>query len=417
MIQKSFKRFSTLTRKRVMATMLILAVSTLCLSSVLLVKSSGVRFVLNEHSSSEKDFFSLPSDKALNRTDFVCNSSLMFEEIPKCSFCDSENKNLTIFIENFEELESYYTNYEHMKRDVENLCPLPEGAKCFIDTDPENSSLLSADAVFRMTKYLNVMNPVRYCYPQIFALLHSEAVSPGYDQGFMALADIRVSYHLSSTVLFHDTCDPHRFKLNAAKKVKRKPSKRKGIAMFVSNCDAWWRYDYLSELIDQVDIDSYGHCLHNTDKDPDNMWTNRKNWQRSLIRTSSRYRMVVSFENTIQKDYISEKIFTIYQSGAIPVYWGPPDIYKWVPGNHTFIDASQFSGPKELAAYLKRVNEDDVLFQHHTTNFDWGRLSSMLRLCSPVNYLCGVCRTAYRLRELSRTQRTSPCGCDYAPLQ
>ena len=415
MILNSLKSFSTLTRKRMMATMLILAVSTLCLSSVFLVKSSGARIELFTRSSSKTDFFSLPSDKVLNRTDFVCNSSWMFEEIPKCSFCDTEDKNLTIFVENFEELESYYTDYEYMKRNVEKLCPLPEGAKCFIDAD--NSSSLTADAVFRMTKYVSLMRPVRYCYPQIFALLHSEAVQPGYDQGFMEFADIRVSYHRSSTVLFHDTCNPGRFKLNVAKKVKRKPSKRKGIAMFVSNCDAWWRYDYLSELMDKVHIDSYGSCLHNTDKDSDNMWTNPKNWQRSQIRTSLKYRMVVSFENTIQKDYISEKIFSIYQSGAIPVYWGPPDIYNWVPGNHTFIDASKYSGPKELAAYLKRVNEDDHLFRYHTTNFDWEKLSSMLKLCSPVNYLCGVCRTAYRLRELSRTQRTSPCGCDYAPFQ
>ena len=85
---------------------------------------------------------------------------------------------------------------------------------------------------------------------------------------------------------------------------------------------------------------------------------------------ASKYRMVVTFENTIQTDYVSEKINLVYLSGAIPVYWGPPEIYSWVPGNHSFIDASAFSGPKELAAYLKKVDEDDELFRHHTTNFD-----------------------------------------------
>ena len=67
-----------------------------------------------------------------------------------------------------------------------------------------------------------------------------------------------------------------------------------------------------------------------------------------------------------------------YSGRAIPVYWGPPDIYDWVPGNHTFIDPRNFSGPKELAEYMKRVAEDDALFNYHTSNFDWDRTKRMM---------------------------------------
>ena len=116
-----------------------------------------------------------------------------------------------------------------------------------------------------------------------------------------------------------------------------------------------------------VHIDSYGLCFHNVPK-PSSRF--KVTAEEEYNQIASKYRMVVTFENTIQTDYVSEKINLVYLSGAIPVYWGPPEIYSWVPGNHSFIDSSAFDGPKELAAYLKKVDEDEELFRHHTTNFD-----------------------------------------------
>ena len=109
--------------------------------------------------------------------------------------------------------------------------------------------------------------------------------------------------------------------------------------------------------------------------------------------------MVVTFENLIQDDYITEKLNFVFSSGAIPVYWGPPQIYSWVPGKHSFIDASKYT-PEELAKYLKQVDEEDDLFMHHTTNFDVNKTKEMIgRLCSKgssnlYDILCLTCQTA-----------------------
>ena len=86
--------------------------------------------------------------------------------------------------------------------------------------------------------------------------------------------------------------------------------------------------------------------------------------------------MAVTFENLIQDSYTSEKIIVVFSSGAIPVYWCPPQVYSWVPGNHSFIDASKYKDSLEdLAKYLKHIDEEDDLFKYHTSNFGINKIT------------------------------------------
>jgi hypothetical protein len=320
-----------------------------------------------------------------------------------CSFCKMPTNVVSIYVESFEQMVEYYPNRKDFVTEIPSTCTMPDGVRCVVQHDNP-----TADVVFRMSRLVHSDLPVRYCYPQIFALLNSEAETSGYDRGLLRFTDLRVDHHLESDVLYHDVCDV--VDLKEAENTDRSADKRTGIALVVSNCRARWRYNYLEHLMQHVPIDSYGHCLHNKDSE----LNDHRSWRKSMIEIGRKYRMVISFENTVVKDYISEKIFHIYQSGAIPVYWGPSDIYKWVPGNHTFIDASTFNEPKELAAYLKRVVDDDSLFKHHTTNFDWDKTANMIKThCPPVNYMCGVCRAAYDKVVKRRTHKEQVCSCGY----
>ena len=102
--------------------------------------------------------------------------------------------------------------------------------------------------------------------------------------------------------------------------------------------------------------------------------------------------MVLSFENIIQTDYISEKIALIYKGGTIPVYCSPPEVYLLVPGNHTFIDANNYT-PEELAEYMKQIDDDDKLFRCHTSNFDVerSRKNCGWKVCVPIATSCAEC--------------------------
>ena len=99
-----------------------------------------------------------------------------------------------------------------------------------------------------------------------------------------------------------------------------------------------------------IHIDSYRIYFHNI-KVKDTCFSD--NFIEIAGNTLQSYQMMLTFENIIQQDYISIKIWQAYSGGAIPVYLGPPDIYDWVPGNHPFIDPRNFSDPKELAEYVK----------------------------------------------------------------
>ena len=191
----------------------------------------------------------------------------------------------------------------------------------------------------------------------LVAVLNSEAETPEMME-LLRKADIRLDHHMASENTIAEACvmpwKEGMYKIPD-------PSKRKGVAMFMSNCNVKWRNDYILELAKYIHIHSYGACWHNV-SDHDDM----NNWTVTRYSLAKKHRIVMTFENTINHDYISEKLTWSYEAGAIPVYWGPPEIYLWAPGNHTFIDPQRFKGPKELAEYLKPVDEDDDLFRYIT---------------------------------------------------
>ena len=296
--------------------------------------------------------------------------------------------NVSVFVERFDELNAFYGNsFTRFEKEIPLSCQLPAGGTCTL-VHHSKESALTADVVFRMVRFIHPNDTVRYHEGQLLAVMNSEAERGEYGLQQLREADIRMDHHPSSDITYAEVCDLPVQKWETSPLPD--PTQRKGIAMFTSNCAAKWRSEYFKELMQFIDIDSYGRCFHNKDEPP--MATRKK--AIIIANISSSYRMVVTFENLIQDDYITEKLNFVFSSGAIPVYWGPPQIYSWVPGNHSFIDASKYT-PEELAKYLKRVNEEDDLFRYHTTNFDVNKTKEMIsRLCPKVSYMCATCLIA-----------------------
>ena len=296
--------------------------------------------------------------------------------------------NVSVFVERFDELNAFYGNsFTRFEKEIPLSCQLPAGGTCTL-VHHSKESALTADVVFRMVRFIHPNDTVRYHEGQLLAVMNSEAERGEFGLKQLREADIKMDHHPTSDFMLAEVCSLPVQKLETSPPPD--PTQRKGIAMFTSNCAAEWRSDYFKKLHGFIHIDSYGQCFHNKNEPP------APNKGVSFMKIASNYRMVVSFENLIQDDYISEKIGTVFGSGAIPVYWGPPQIYSWVPGNHSFIDASKYT-PEELAKYLKRVEEEDDLFRHHTTNFDVNKTKEMIsRLCPKVSYMCATCQIAQK---------------------
>jgi len=79
----------------------------------------------------------------------------------------------------------------------------------------------------------------------------------------------------------------------------------------------------------------------------------------SKYETLSKYNFAIAYENMILPGFITEKIFDCFFVGTIPVYFGAPDIEKYVP-KECFIDKRNFKNYDELKKYLKSLTEKEI---------------------------------------------------------
>jgi cellulose synthase/poly-beta-1,6-N-acetylglucosamine synthase-like glycosyltransferase len=166
-------------------------------------------------------------------------------------------------------------------------------------------------------------------------------------------------------------------------------------AWISSDWDAWGRVQFLSDVMLHMEVHSYGRKL--------------KNVGHAIIsnhhvrhQISSRYRFVMAFENARDVDYVTEKFFEPLMYGAVPVYFGAPNIEDFAPGDHCYIDASQFASAKELADFLTSMTDDDYMRYH-----EWRTRplrESFVAMCNlrPVPMLSQVVQTVREKKSLAR---------------
>ena len=128
-------------------------------------------------------------------------------------------------------------------------------------------------------------------------------------------------------------------------------------AWISSDWDASGRVQLLNELMLHMQVDSYGRVAKNTGDQFVRSHADR--W-----RIASRYRFVLAFENACEHDYVTEKFFDPLIFGAVPVYLGAPNVADFAPGEHCYIDASEFSSARELAEFLMSMSDDEYLRYH-----------------------------------------------------
>jgi hypothetical protein len=128
-------------------------------------------------------------------------------------------------------------------------------------------------------------------------------------------------------------------------------------ARISSDWDKSGRLQFLSDVMLHMEVHSYGHKL--------------KNVGHALIsdhkvrhQISANYRFVMAFENARDVDYVTEKFFEPLMYGAVPVYLGAPNIEDFAPGDHCYINASDFGSAQELAEFLLNMSDDDYERYH-----------------------------------------------------
>ncbi|XP_068106802.1 3-galactosyl-N-acetylglucosaminide 4-alpha-L-fucosyltransferase FUT3-like [Hyperolius riggenbachi] len=157
------------------------------------------------------------------------------------------------------------------------------------------------------------------------------------------------------------------------------PAKFKLVAWVVSK---WYpgaqRNSYYNQLKKYIPIDVYGknHI--------------KLSWD-DFYTTISQYKFYLAFENSIYKDYITEKLWSnAFDSWAVPVVLGTSrkNYERFLPGD-AFIHVDDFPSAKDLADYLFELDKDDEKYNKY---FNWRSMYQVKRETGWDNHYCKACR-------------------------
>nr|XP_053611793.1 alpha-(1,3)-fucosyltransferase C-like isoform X1 [Plodia interpunctella] len=158
--------------------------------------------------------------------------------------------------------------------------------------------------------------------------------------------------------------------------------KSKAAAWFVSHCETGSRReDYIWKLKPELaklnlTLDVYGRCGNLSCLKGDKKCN-------EMVKTD--YYFYLSFENSITRDYVSEKLLTALLNYAVPVVYGGADYSRYLPPG-SYLDAHKFS-PVELARTMKEIIENRTRYYDF---FRW-RNHFVYKYGDNSTEICNVC--------------------------
>ncbi|XP_067945289.1 glycoprotein 3-alpha-L-fucosyltransferase A-like [Watersipora subatra] len=165
--------------------------------------------------------------------------------------------------------------------------------------------------------------------------------------------------------------------------------KTRGAYVYVSNCksNGYDRIATIKELGEYVDVDVFGKCTGNQP-------CGRHKIECEVVK-HSRYKFYLAFENSLCKDYITEKFWKrLHCNGHfVPVVVGgfSIDDYTRVAPPDSFIHAYNFSSIKELGEYLQHLMQDDAAYNRY---HEWRKHYITKDIGMPQTSVCNLCKMA-----------------------
>lgn len=138
--------------------------------------------------------------------------------------------------------------------------------------------------------------------------------------------------------------------------------KTKVAAWIVSDCKTQSKREVYVKQLRQfgVPIDVYGRCSS------EHKWVDFDILEGAINKD---YKFYLSFENSLCKDYVSEKFFKYYNMDVVLVVRGGLN-YTQVFDGSSFINTKDFPTAKELADFILKVNFSERLYTNYLRNKD-----------------------------------------------
>lgn len=162
-------------------------------------------------------------------------------------------------------------------------------------------------------------------------------------------------------------------------RIKERPKK---IAWLVSNCaTASGRENVAEELSRYMAVDIIGFCNFNS-----KINCPKQSTEQCYSIIEKNYKFYLSFENSLCKDYVTEKFFNILKLDVIPIVFGNANYSKIAPPN-SFINVRDYHNISDLVQYLTKLDENPDLY---LTYFEW-KTDYVIDIY-PKKTLCDLCK-------------------------
>ncbi|XP_061700650.1 4-galactosyl-N-acetylglucosaminide 3-alpha-L-fucosyltransferase 9-like [Syngnathoides biaculeatus] len=164
------------------------------------------------------------------------------------------------------------------------------------------------------------------------------------------------------------------------------PSKDKLLCWIVSHWDEnFARVKYYNELQKHIKVDVYGRAF------------NKCITPQEYVSTLASCKFYLAFENSLHKDYITEKFYNPLGASTVPVVLGASrEDYENVIQGDAFIHVDDFASPKELADYILQLDKNEERYRRF---FEWRRHFKVKRPVFWAEHACVACDYLRRHRK------------------
>ncbi|XP_049884476.1 alpha-(1,3)-fucosyltransferase 10-like [Pectinophora gossypiella] len=140
---------------------------------------------------------------------------------------------------------------------------------------------------------------------------------------------------------------------------------------------------YVQKLMQHISVDSYGACLRNKPLPLNGIYSNEGFYKymqhlfgQELLRFMARYKFMITIENSVCNDYVTEKLWRAIEVGVVPIYYGSPLIRDWLPNNKSAILLEDFPTPELLSQHLHYLLNNDTAYEEYLEHKTLGTIAN-----------------------------------------